>query len=65
MRPNLFVQSSVIREPVANEPGYWVGAPGALYNADEKAWYLTYRIRRPRGWLLIAAEKLASRDLLI
>jgi hypothetical protein len=41
--------SGIIREPVAFEPGYWAGAPGAFYEASEKAWYLTYRIRRPRG----------------
>src|SRR5438270_10123205 len=39
----------VIREPVGLESGYWAGAPGAYYAADEGAWYLTYRIRRPRG----------------
>jgi hypothetical protein len=49
----LFVASAtderIIREPVGNEKGYWSGAPGVYYAADEKAWYLTYRIRRPRG----------------
>ena len=44
-----FEQGTVIREPVGNNSGYWVGAPGVFYAADEKAWYLTYRIRRPRG----------------
>src|SRR5260221_10260139 len=39
----------VIREPAGNGSGYWVGAPGVFYAADERAWYLTYRIRRPRG----------------
>lgn len=39
----------VIREPAGFENGYWVGAPGVFYAADEPAWYLTYRIRRPRG----------------
>lgn len=39
----------IIRNPVGNDKGYWVGAPGAFYAADEKAWYVTYRIRRPRG----------------
>jgi hypothetical protein len=41
--------SEIIREPAGNGSGYWVGAPGAFYAADERAWYLTYRIRRPRG----------------
>lgn len=45
----LFTGGRVIREPAGFENGYWVGAPGAFYAADESAWYLTYRIRRPRG----------------
>jgi hypothetical protein len=44
-----FLSGTVIREPVGAGNGYWVGAPGAFYAADEKAWYITYRIRRPRG----------------
>jgi hypothetical protein len=39
----------VIREPVGNHSGFWTGAPGAYYEPAEKAWYLTYRLRRPRG----------------
>jgi hypothetical protein len=39
----------IIREPIGNRGGYWAGAPGAFYDATEKAWYLTYRLRRPRG----------------
>lgn len=39
----------MLREPVGAENGYWAGAPGVFYAADESAWYLTYRIRRPRG----------------
>jgi hypothetical protein len=39
----------VIREPVGFENGYWAGAPGVFQAADEQAWYLTYRLRRPRG----------------
>ena len=45
----LLASGQIIREPVGGEIGYWAGAPGAYYAADEKAWYLTYRIRRPRG----------------
>jgi hypothetical protein len=45
----LLQDSVVIREPVGFEPGHWAGAPGAFYEPSEKAWYLTYRIRRPRG----------------
>lgn len=40
---------SIIREPAGFENGYWTGAPGVYYAPDERAWYLTYRIRRPRG----------------
>ena len=39
----------VVREPVSGGAGYWVGAPGMFYARDEPAFYLTYRIRRPRG----------------
>jgi hypothetical protein len=39
----------VVREPVSGGAGYWVGAPGVFYARDESAFYLTYRIRRPRG----------------
>ena len=39
----------VIREPAGAGAGYWVGAPGVFYAADERAFYLTYRLRRPRG----------------
>ncbi len=44
-----FAAGRVIREPVGFANGYWAGAPGVFYAADERAWYLTYRIRRPRG----------------
>lgn len=46
---DVLARGAVIREPVGNEKGYWVGAPGAFYDEMEGAWYLTYRIRRPRG----------------
>jgi hypothetical protein len=46
---NIFAESQIIRDPVASGPGYWAGAPGAFYDSSEKTWYLTYRIRRPRG----------------
>lgn len=45
----MFAKGAVIREPVGAERGYWVGAPGAFFDAVEGAWYLSYRIRRPRG----------------
>ncbi|HUW56934.1 MAG TPA: hypothetical protein VMZ92_09875 [Planctomycetota bacterium] len=39
----------VVREPAGEGKGYWVGAPGAFYEPDERTVYLTYRVRRPRG----------------
>jgi hypothetical protein len=39
----------VVREPVGIGQGYWAGAPGVFYARGENAFYLTYRIRRPRG----------------
>jgi hypothetical protein len=45
----LFARGTIIREPVGAGSGYWVGCPGAFYDESERAWYLTYRIRRPRG----------------
>src|SRR2546423_1484141 len=49
MTSSLLANGRVLREPVGLENGYWAGAPGVFYAADERAWYLTYRIRRPRG----------------
>ena len=49
LTPELLAQGTVIREPMGNSAGYWVGCPGAFYDDSERAWYLTYRIRRPRG----------------
>ncbi|MHB8521657.1 MAG: hypothetical protein ACYDH9_12985 [Limisphaerales bacterium] len=45
----LLAAGKIIREPVGSGNGYWAGAPGVFYASDEKALYLTYRIRRPRG----------------
>ncbi len=45
----LLAKGHIVRNPVGDEKGYWAGAPGAFYCEDEFAWYLTYRIRRPRG----------------
>lgn len=42
-------QGYIIREPAGVGPGYWTGAPGVFYAPEERAFYLTYRIRRPRG----------------
>jgi hypothetical protein len=45
----LLAEGRVIREPVGHGSGYWVGCPSAFYDQAERSWYLTYRIRRPRG----------------
>ncbi len=39
----------VVLEPLEAGNGHWVGAPCVLYLPDEKAFYLYYRRRRPRG----------------
>lgn len=45
----LLAAGRVVREPPGRGAGYWVGCPGACYDETEGAWYLTYRLRRPRG----------------
>lgn len=42
-------QSVAVREPEADTPGHWAGAPGAYYDPAAGAFYLTYRRRRQRG----------------
>src|SRR3989442_1664598 len=49
MTSELLANGRILCEPVGLENGYWAGAPGVFYAADERGWYLTYRIRRPRG----------------
>jgi hypothetical protein len=49
MTSSILAGSRIIREPVGGGAGYWCGAPGAFYEPGERTWYLTYRIRRPRG----------------
>ncbi|MDP7585418.1 MAG: hypothetical protein QF920_06405, partial [Verrucomicrobiota bacterium] len=43
------LEGAIIREPLGDEKGYWVGAPGWCWDEADQAAYLTYRIRRPRG----------------
>ncbi len=45
----LLAAGRIVREPAGLGAGYWVGCPGACFDAEEGAWYLTYRLRRPRG----------------
>jgi len=42
-------QGQTVLEPEAPGPGYWVGAPSVLWDADRNSYLLTYRRRRPRG----------------
>ena len=42
-------EGRILRQPPGFENGYWAGAPGVFYAAGERVWYLTYRLRRPRG----------------
>jgi hypothetical protein len=41
--------ATVVREPPGAGEGYWIGAPGAMYDSQDKWFYLVYRLRRPRG----------------
>ena len=49
MTSELLSSGQIISEPVGFENGYWAGAPAVFFCVEESAWYLTYRIRRPRG----------------
>jgi hypothetical protein len=49
LNSEMLASGQVVREPVGFEQGYWAGAPGFYYAKDEKAFYVTYRLRRPRG----------------
>jgi len=37
-----------VREPLNAGPGWWAGAPSALYDHESEQFYLYYRIRKPR-----------------
>ena len=43
------LSAAVVRQPPGEGAGYWVGAPGAMYDPQEEMFYLVYRLRRPRG----------------
>ena len=53
-------QGAVVKEPDGRGPGWWVGAPSALYDRERQRFYLYYRQRRPlgegRGWRVGVAE---------
>jgi len=37
-----------VRAPLDSGPGWWAGAPGALYDEQSGRFYLYYRVRKPR-----------------
>ena len=38
-----------VRAPLGSGPGWWAGAPSALYDEQSGRFYLYYRVRKPRG----------------
>jgi len=42
-------RGQTVFEPELDEPGYWIGCPGVLYERDAGRFLMTYRQRRPRG----------------
>lgn len=42
-------QATVVCKPLGEGQGWWAGAPGVAYDADSRTFYLSYRLRRPRG----------------
>jgi hypothetical protein len=49
MTQEMLSGGAIVRHPAGCEAGHWAGAPGVFYEREDRAWYLTYRIRRPRG----------------
>lgn len=51
LNPFLFrpEDGEIVLQPEHDGQGYWVGAPGVLWDSVENCWWLTYRRRRPRG----------------
>ena len=39
----------LVRSPLANEPGWWAGAPSASFDPVSNQFFLVYRLRQPRG----------------
>ncbi len=40
---------TVVRQPPGEGKGYWAGAPGVYFDSESEMFYLSYRLRRPRG----------------
>lgn len=41
-------KGSTVVAPLASGPGWWAGAPSALYDRESRRFYLYYRLRKPR-----------------
>lgn len=48
--PVLFdpAEGVTVREPLGEGPGWWAGAPSAIYDDETSKFYLYYRYRKPR-----------------
>jgi predicted GH43/DUF377 family glycosyl hydrolase len=49
MMEQKILNATVVREPLGSGNGYWVGCPGLFHDSATETYFLTYRIRRPRG----------------
>lgn len=41
-------EGTTVYEPTGSGKGYWVGAPGAIYDDETERFYLYHRVREPR-----------------
>lgn len=51
-----------VREPLGSGPGWWAGAPSALYDDQSGRFYLYYRLRKPRELGRGVACRIAASD---
>ena len=45
----VLAEGHIIRKPPGSGKGYWAGAPGVYFDKTDSLFYLSYRLRRPRG----------------
>ncbi|MDY7009694.1 MAG: hypothetical protein SVV80_02945 [Planctomycetota bacterium] len=45
----VLTEGQIIREPDGHRKGCWIGAPAFFYDRADRVFYLSYRLRRPRG----------------
>jgi len=45
----VLAEGHIIRKPPGSGKGYWAGAPGVYFDKADGLFYLSYRLRRPRG----------------